>query len=72
MDERRQQLGVKVGRASSSERDWVVGHLALLGLYLHFDCIKCCENVTCTKPHPERALSVLDALGVSCQNKRLH
>ncbi len=57
-------LGLLVGLASSSERNWVVGHLTRLRLFPHFDCIKCCEDVTHTKPHPELYLSVLDALGI--------
>jgi len=59
-----QRLGLKVGLASSSERNWVVGHLTRLDLYPYFDCIKCCEDVTHTKPHPELYLSVLDTLGI--------
>lgn len=58
------RLGLLVGLASSSERNWVVGHLTRLGLYPHFDCIKCCEDVIHTKPHPELYLSVLDALAI--------
>ncbi len=58
------RLGLKVGLASSSERNWVVGHLTRLRLYPHFDCIKCCEDVTHTKPHPDLYLSALDTLGV--------
>ena len=58
------RLGLGVGLASSSERNWVVEHLTRLRLYPHFDCIKCCEDVTHTKPHPELYLSVLDALGI--------
>ena len=59
-----QRLGLKVGLASSSERNWVMEHLTRLSLYPHFDCIKCCEDVTRTKPYPELYLSVLDALGI--------
>lgn len=59
-----QRLGLKIGLASSSDRHWVVGHLTRLGLYPSFDCIKCCEDVTYTKPHPELYLSVLDTLDI--------
>ncbi len=57
-------LGLLVGLASSSERNWVLGHLTRLHLDASFDCIKCCEDVTHTKPHPELYLSVLDALDI--------
>lgn len=60
-------LGLKVGLASSSERNWVVGHLTRLGLYPHFDCIKCREDVTHTKPHPELYLAVLDTLRIMAE-----
>jgi len=58
------RLGLKVGLASSSERNWVVGYLTRLHLYAYFDCIKCSEDVTHTKPHPELYLSVLDVLDI--------
>lgn len=54
--------GLKLGVASSSPRDWVAGHLARLGLLPFFDCLKCGDEVTATKPDPElyhAALSIL-------------
>jgi HAD superfamily hydrolase (TIGR01509 family) len=56
------RLGLKVGLASSSSRAWVEGHLRRLGLLPSFDCIRCADEVTKTKPHPELYLSVLKAL----------
>src|SRR5512146_2868297 len=47
------RLGLKIGLASSSGRDWVLGHLSRLGLVGYFDCIKTREDVERTKPDPE-------------------
>lgn len=59
-----QRLGLKIGLASSSRRDWVAGHLTRLGLHVHFDTIRTADDVTHTKPHPELYLTALDALGL--------
>jgi HAD superfamily hydrolase (TIGR01509 family) len=56
------RLGLKIGLASSSSRAWVEGHLSRIGLLPAFDCIRCSDDVTETKPHPELYLSVLKAL----------
>jgi len=56
------RLRLRLGIASSSPRHWVAGHLARLRLNQHFECVKCAEDVTKTKPDPELYLSVLDAL----------
>src|SRR5581483_5413115 len=61
------RLGLKIGLASSSHRDWVVGHLSRLGLHAHFDTLKTADDVTHTKPHPELYLAVLDALGLQAR-----
>jgi len=58
------RLGLKIGLASSSPREWVVSHLSQLGLRGHFDCIKCADDVTRTKPDPELYQSALTALGL--------
>lgn len=58
------RLGLKLGLASTSSRDWITGHLSRLGLGDHFDCIKCADDVRLTKPDPELYHAVLDALGV--------
>ena len=57
-------LGLGVGLASSSSRDWVVGHLTRLGLEQQFDSIKCSDDVQLTKPDPELYLANLDSLGI--------
>jgi HAD superfamily hydrolase (TIGR01509 family) len=58
-------LGLKVGVASSSTRDWVSGHLDRLGILGRFDCVRCRDDVAKAKPAPDLYLAVLDCLGVS-------
>jgi HAD superfamily hydrolase (TIGR01509 family) len=59
------RLGLKLGLASSSPRSWIVRHLSRLGLVTSFDYMKCGDEVTHTKPHPELYLSVLEALNTA-------
>jgi beta-phosphoglucomutase-like phosphatase (HAD superfamily) len=58
-------LGLKLGVASSSTRDWVSGHLDRLGILGRFDCIRCRDDVASAKPAPDLYIAVLDCLGVS-------
>lgn len=58
-------LGLKLGVASSSTRDWVSGHLGRLGILGRFDCVRCRDDVNNAKPAPDLYLAVLDCLGVS-------
>jgi HAD superfamily hydrolase (TIGR01509 family) len=58
------QLGLLLGVASSSEGDWVHGHLARHGLLDSFDAIVCAEDVESTKPSPDLYLCVLKTLGI--------
>jgi HAD superfamily hydrolase (TIGR01509 family) len=60
------RLGLRVGIASSSERAWVNGHLARLGLLERFDCIITSDLVAPgrTKPHPDLYLKALVALRI--------
>ena len=58
------QSGLLLGIASSSERDWVLGHLERHELLSSFDAIACAEDVKATKPSPDLYLCVLEALGV--------
>jgi HAD superfamily hydrolase (TIGR01509 family) len=58
------QLGLKLGVASSSPREWVFGHLSNLGLAAHFDAIRCGDEVPVTKPDPTLYLAVLQALEI--------
>lgn len=59
------RLGLKLGMASNSSRDWVTGHLERLGLLHHFDIVRCWNDpdVGQRKPNPavyEAALKALD------------
>ncbi len=58
------RLGLRLGVASSSSRSWVTGHLERLGLD-GFDCVRCRDDVTHTKPDPELYLAVCACLGVA-------
>jgi HAD superfamily hydrolase (TIGR01509 family) len=58
------RLGLKLGVASSSPRQWVTGHLERLGLKPYFSCIRCGDEVRQTKPDPAVYLSVLQCLAV--------
>jgi HAD superfamily hydrolase (TIGR01509 family) len=58
------RLGLQLGVASSSSRQWVVGHLTELSLVRHFDCIKCSDDVSHVKPHPELYQAVIDTLAL--------
>src|SRR6202521_3441370 len=58
-------LGLKLGVASSSTRDWVSGHLARLGILGRFKCVRCRDDVANAKPAPDLYLAVLDCLRVS-------
>lgn len=59
------ELRLKIGLASSSDREWVHGHLGRLELLDYFDTIKCVEDTGAHKPDPAPYLAVLDTLGVS-------
>jgi HAD superfamily hydrolase (TIGR01509 family) len=57
--------GLKVGVASSSTRDWVMGHLGRLGILDRFDCLRCRDDVAHVKPEPDLYLAVLECVGVA-------
>jgi len=59
------RLGLKIGLASSSDCDWVIGHLKQRGLFAYFDCINARDDVPLTKPDPALYLSALSCLNVS-------
>jgi HAD superfamily hydrolase (TIGR01509 family) len=59
-----QQLGLKIGLASSSDRAWVHGHLERLGLLPYFTVTRCFEDTGAHKPDPTPYLAVLEALDV--------
>jgi HAD superfamily hydrolase (TIGR01509 family) len=58
------RLALKLGIASSSNRNWVEEHLSRRGLRPWFDCVRVKEDVQSTKPAPDLYLSVLEALGL--------
>jgi HAD superfamily hydrolase (TIGR01509 family) len=58
------RLGLHLGVASSSSREWVVGHLTALGLNSYFDCIKCRDDVSLVKPDPALYQAVVEAFAL--------
>lgn len=61
------QLRLRLGVASSSDREWVIGHLSRLGLLESFDAIKTADDVANTKPDPELFLAALGALSTQAE-----
>lgn len=59
------RLGLKLGLASSSSRQWVSGHLERLGLAGCFDCLRAAGDVPATKPDPALYLAALAALDLN-------
>jgi HAD superfamily hydrolase (TIGR01509 family) len=57
-------LGLRIGLASSSSREWVEPQLKRLGLWHYFECVRTREDVERAKPDPELYRSVLRCLGV--------
>jgi HAD superfamily hydrolase (TIGR01509 family) len=66
LDEAR-QMGLKLGVASSSTREWVRGHLVRLGILDRFDCLRCRDDVANAKPEPDLYVAVLDCLRVNAE-----
>ena len=60
---RARELGLRVGVASSSSREWVEGHLASRGLLEYVASIKCHDDVDNVKPDPELFLASVESLG---------
>ena len=59
------EMGLKLGVASSSPENWVVGHLTRLGLLDIFDIICTADDVEDTKPDPRLFLLAAEKMGVS-------
>lgn len=57
-----QEMGLKIGLASSSGRAWVESHLDAFGLLPYFSTIRTADDVRAVKPDPELYLSALDGL----------
>jgi beta-phosphoglucomutase-like phosphatase (HAD superfamily) len=58
------RLDLKIGLASSADRDWVTGHLSRLGLLDRFHTIQCWGEGLRPKPAPDLYLAAVKALGV--------
>lgn len=58
-------LGLKLGVASSSSREWVVGHLLQRNLMRYVGAVRCRDDVEKVKPDPELFLSAAAALGIA-------
>jgi HAD superfamily hydrolase (TIGR01509 family) len=58
-------LGLELGVASSSTREWVSGHLSRLGILDRFECLRCRDDVAHVKPEPDLYVAVLECLGVA-------
>ncbi len=56
------RLGLKLGVASSSSREWVEGHLADRGLLEHFGAVVTRDDVARVKPDPEIYLKAVAML----------
>ena len=59
-----QQLGLRIGLASSSNLEWVSRHLRDYGLLQHFDVLRTSDDVVRTKPDPALYRLAVEALGV--------
>ena len=59
------KMRLKVGLASSSPCEWVVGHLERLGLIGYFDAIAASDDVARTKPDPALYRTAVEWLGVA-------
>ncbi len=58
-------VGIRLGIASSSDRRWVIGHLTAIGLRDRFAVVVCAEEVAATKPAPDLYAVTLDRLGMT-------
>jgi HAD superfamily hydrolase (TIGR01509 family) len=61
------RLGLHLGVASSSSREWVIGHLTALDLIPYFDCVKCSDDVPRVKPDPALYQAVVETLTLEPQ-----
>ena len=59
------RAGLPAAVASSSEREWVEGHLGQAGLLRRFRLLRCKEDVVRVKPDPELYRAAVAGLGVS-------
>ena len=62
------RLGLKLGVASSSNSNWVTGHLRQRNLIHHFESIKTADDVALAKPDPDVYLASVEHLGSKPEN----
>ncbi len=62
------RLGLRLGLASSSSRDWVEGHLSKRGLLESFEAVVTRDDVTNVKPDPELYAVSMQRLGANPEN----
>ncbi len=63
--EEARKLKIALAVASSSDQNWVMGHLSRLGLAERFHSIRTADDVANVKPHPELYDLTLTFMGVS-------
>jgi HAD superfamily hydrolase (TIGR01509 family) len=61
------EMGLKIGLASSSSRQWVMEHLERIGLSHYFEVIKTADDVEKVKPDPALYLKAVEELGVKTE-----
>jgi HAD superfamily hydrolase (TIGR01509 family) len=61
------RLGLRLGIASSSPRDYVTAHLDRIGLAAGWDVVVCREDAPRAKPAPDLYLRAVELLGVAPQ-----
>jgi HAD superfamily hydrolase (TIGR01509 family) len=58
------EMGLKLGVASSSPENWVMGHLTRLGLIEKFDAVCTADDVENTKPDPALFTLTAEKMGI--------
>jgi HAD superfamily hydrolase (TIGR01509 family) len=58
------RMGLTLGVASSSRRNWVLPHLSRLALISRFHTIRCADDVSRTKPAPDLFNAALEEMGL--------
>jgi len=65
--EEARQIRIPLALASSSNQDWIMGHLSRLGIADIFHSIRTSNDVENVKPHPELYNLTLTTMGVKPQ-----
>ena len=58
------RMGLKLAIASSSSREWVLGHIERLRIHAFWDAVLTRDDVARTKPAPDLYVAAVKALGV--------